>query len=157
MADADTEFVAPISRDVHSKRVAVMHRNITRYREDFNYETRKESTAYVAPDEGEKYYACAFCGGTREEFRRMCETIADNIKKDVHNGIRAIWGDESHLNRYFIDNRPTLTLPPNYMAPVTNPYFVPYIQHQYKDFKKVEKGDAVRYLTVDPNDYKDIL
>lgn len=155
--DADTEFIRPIDRSVNGYRVAVMHRNITRYREDFNYESRKDSTAYVSPEEGEKYYACGFCGGRREEFIRMCEVLSNNIKKDVKNGIRAIWGDESHLNRYLIDNKPTLTLPPNFMCPSTNPYFVPYIQHQNKDFKKVNKEDTEKLLTVNYKDYEDLI
>lgn len=159
MLDADTRFMRHIYNDesVNGYRVGVLHRNITRYRKDFNYESRVKSTAYVKPDEGEKYYACGFCGGQKEQFLRLVEYMVQNIKQDAENGIRAIWGDESHINRYFINNTPTLTLPPSFMCPETNVFFVPFIQHRDKSFKRVEKEDAEKYLTINPKDYKNVI
>lgn len=154
VVDADVLFVKNVGNAVLDHRVGVLHRNIMRYRDEFNYERRIESTAYVPDDEGEKYFACGFVGGHRREFERMAKVISDNIRADIRNGIRAVWGDESHLNRYFIDNRPTLVLPPSYMCPETNPYFTPYIIHRAKDFKAINKEDTKDYLTVDPKEYE---
>ncbi|MEX2604633.1 MAG: hypothetical protein WD361_10535 [Gracilimonas sp.] len=152
--DAEAEFVAPINNSINDYRVATLHRNITRLRQDFNYESRIESTAYIAPHEGEKYYACGFVGGARREFLKMCETLSRNIRADIYNGIRARWGDESHINRYLIDNPPTTILPPNYMCPWGNPYFVPFIKHRDKQFKRVNVEDTEKYLVVNPKDYE---
>jgi hypothetical protein len=154
LIDSEAVFKQHVKQDILSYRVATLHRNITRFRQDFNYETRKESTAYVNPREGEKYYACGFVGGYRKEFKKMCSVITENIRTDINNNIRALWGDESHLNRYLIDNKPTLVLPPSYMCPFANNYFIPYIQHRDKKFKRVEKEDAKLYLKVNPEDYK---
>lgn len=155
MVDAEAEFMRPLN-GILDHRVAVLHRNIMRFRDEFNYETRKESTAYVGPIEGERYYACGFIGGRKKEFLRMAEVISDNVRTDIQNGIRARWGDESHLNRYLIDNRPTLVLPPNYMCPETNPYFIPYIMHHDKQFKRINKPDTDRFLTVNPKEYENV-
>lgn len=153
LLDAEAEFKKQVGNGVLGHRVATLHRNIMRFRDEFNYETRKDSTAYVAPDEGEKYYACGFVGGAKSEFIRMAGVIAKNIRTDIDNGIRARWGDESHLNRYLIDNRPTLVLPPSYMCPEGNVYYRKYIVHRDKDFKRVNIEDTDKYLKVNPNDY----
>lgn len=154
LIDSEAVFKKSVGKNILDYRVATLHRNITRFREDFNYEIREESTAYINPSEGEKYYACGFIGGEREEFKNLCSVITKNIRIDIENGIRALWGDESHLNRYLIDNKPTLVLPPSYMCPARNVYFVPYIQHRDKEFKLMETSDVKKFLKIDPEDYK---
>jgi len=154
LIDSEAIFKKKINNHILSKRVATLHRNITRFRSEFNYEDRKDSTAFVDKNEGEKYYACGFVGGENKEFKRMLKKISENIRKDIGKGIRAIWGDESHLNRYLIDNPPTLVLPPNYMCPETNPYFIPYIKHRDKQFKRVNKTQVKKYLNIDKKDYE---
>lgn len=155
LVDAEADFVRFIhDDDILGDTVATLHRNIMRLRKDYNYETRKESEAYVAPDEGEKYYACGFVGGKREEFGAICAWMTKTIRKDIANGIRAIWGDESYLNRYFIDNPPMRILPPSFMCPQGNPYFLPFIVHRNKNFKRVDVKEAKQFLTIDPKDYE---
>ena len=80
------------------------------------YEEREGSTAYVSKQEGLVYYAGGFNGGKSLPFLEMSEQIKDNIDKDFQNNIIALWHDESHMNRYFINNPPT-TLSPSYCYP----------------------------------------
>ena len=47
----------------------------------------------------------------------MAKIITENIYQDLKNNIIAIWHDESHLNRFYIDNKPTLILSPSYCYP----------------------------------------
>jgi histo-blood group ABO system transferase len=47
----------------------------------------------------------------------MAHYMQENIKADLAKNIIAIWHDESHLNRYFIDNKPTKILSPSYCYP----------------------------------------
>ncbi len=44
----------------------------------------------------------------------MSQAIETNIDSDLNKGIIAVWHDESHLNRYFIDHPPTKILCPSY-------------------------------------------
>lgn len=48
----------------------------------------------------------------------MAKTISENIEIDLkeHN-IIAQWHDESHMNRYFHQNTPTIELSPSYCYP----------------------------------------
>lgn len=81
-----------------------------------SYEANPISTAYVSPEEGEIYYAGGFNGGTSDAFLKMSFCIKKNVDKDLENNYIAVWHDESHLNRYFIDNPPK-TLSPSYCYP----------------------------------------
>src|SRR6056297_558951 len=63
LIDGDAYFNQEITlKELKINFACTLHRNITRKRKDFNYETRPESTAYVADNEGEKYFACGFVG-----------------------------------------------------------------------------------------------
>lgn len=87
----------------------------------YPYERNRHSTAYIPYGEGFHYIQAAFYGGFSADFLEMSQTIADNIDKDLENGIVALWHDESHTNRYLYDymskgNNPLL-LDPSYLIP----------------------------------------
>jgi histo-blood group ABO system transferase len=50
--------------------------------------------------------------------------ISKNIKIDFEKNFIAVWHDESHLNRYMIDNTPTKILTPSYCYPEN--MYLPY-------------------------------
>jgi histo-blood group ABO system transferase len=116
--DADMIFVDQVGREVLGERVATIHPGFWNSpRKAFSYETNPQSTAYIDVNEGEHYYAGGFNGGKRDAFLKMSKVISENINKDLENGHIAVWHDESHLNRYLIDHKPTVILDPSYCFP----------------------------------------
>lgn len=71
--------------------------------DNFGYERRPESTAYVPYGQGKHYVCGAFNGGTSKDFLKMCKKLKANVQKDLDNNIVARVDDESHLNAYLID------------------------------------------------------
>jgi len=118
--DADMKFVGDVGEEILPEKesnglVGTEHPGFYGGRRG-TYETNKESTAYVAPDEGVTYCAGGFNGGTSEAFLKMSKTIKERVDKDLEKDIIAIWHDESQMNRYFIDNHPKI-LNPSYCYP----------------------------------------
>ena len=113
--DADMLFVSIVGDEILSDRVATQHPGYIGRRG--TYETRRESTAHVGPTEGAHYFAGGFNGGSTKEFLKMVATLTQNIQSDLSKNIIAVWHDESHINRYFIDNPPTRVLSPSYCYP----------------------------------------
>lgn len=110
--DADMQFVAPVGDEIISKRVGTLQPN---YLFDPKpYETNPISTSCINRGEGKHYFAGAFYGGTRDEFIKLIKTAMTNINTDLARGVIASVNDESHLNRYFVDNEPTLILNASY-------------------------------------------
>ena len=113
--DADMLFVDTVGDEILSDRVATLHPGYFNRRG--TYEHRKASTAYVSPEEGTHYFCGGFHGGSAIEFLKMSRIITENILKDLSHNFIAVWHDECHLNRYFIDNPPTCILSPSYCMP----------------------------------------
>jgi hypothetical protein len=78
------------------------------------YEPNPLSTAYVHISEGRHYFAGAFYGGTKDAFMHLIEKTNERVHTDLARGYIAWANDESHLNRYFIDMKPTKILSPSY-------------------------------------------
>ncbi len=118
--DADMRFIAPVGREIFSDVVATRHFGYTGQRG--TYETNPHSRACVYPHEGTYYYAGAFYGGKLEKVINNWELLIDQVDTDLANNFIAIWHDESHLNRFFIDHPPTLMLPIEYCFPEAWPW-----------------------------------
>jgi histo-blood group ABO system transferase len=115
--DADIAIVDKVGEEVLQDLVGVLHPyKFFENKDIYPYEKRKESTAYVADQNHDKYYAAAFVGGKTKNFLEMAKVISDRVEEDEKNGIIAKWHDESHLNKYFNENNPTSLLP-SYMFP----------------------------------------
>lgn len=113
--DADMRFVAPVGEEILSDLVGTQHPGFVGKRG--SYETDPLSTACVLKKEGKIYFAGGFYGGKREEFFKLLKRTNEQIDKDLERDYIAVWHDESHLNRYFIDHPPTLVLNPSYCYP----------------------------------------
>lgn len=111
-SDADMLFVDYVGDEILGDLVGTQHPGYVDKRG--TYETNPISTACVKNNEGERYYAGGFYGGTRFEFFKLIKFLRKQIEIDAAKNYIAIWHDESHLNRYFIDHRPTVVLSPSY-------------------------------------------
>ena len=114
--DVDMGLVDKVGDEVLSDLVATMHPYQSFYpKEQRSYDRNSQSLAYVpVGEEGEYYYAGGFNGGSTKRFLEMAEVLADRVNKDLERGVIALWHDESQMNRYLIDNPPTLSLTPSY-------------------------------------------
>lgn len=144
--DIDMLFVDCVDNTILSDRIATIHPGFKGGRGTPEY--RQNSTAFVGSNEHMVYYAGGFNGGSSSEFLKMCKHISNNINIDLRNGVVAIWHDESHMNRYFIDNNPTNVLDPGYCYPdYPPPYIIPYqkkllaLVKNHDELRKIEKYD----------------
>jgi histo-blood group ABO system transferase len=112
--DADMLFVAPVGAEILGERVATMHGGFLGKRG--TYETNKLSAAYVDKQSRRSgtYFAGAFYGGSSNEFLNQVAELKKRVDQDLDRNVIAIWHDESHLNRYYIDFKPTKVLSPSY-------------------------------------------
>ena len=136
--DADVYLEDMVDTEILENLVGTLH--VGYYlspRARFTYDNNPLSTAYIKKSEGEYYFIGAFFGGCRDAIIQMAKTIERNIKKDLkeHHYI-ALWHDESHLNRYFLDNLPTKILSPEYLS-------TPYHKFQRRRIVQIQKGNKV--------------
>lgn len=123
-SDADMLFVADVGDEILSSLVATQHPGFVGKRG--TYETNKKSTACIRAHEGKCYFAGGFYGGSRDAFFKLVDTTTRKIQADLKKKFIAIWHDESHINRYFIDHKPSLILNPSYCYPEGSN--LPYVQ-----------------------------
>ena len=113
--DADMLFVDTVGDEVLGDLVATIHPGFMGGRG--TPETRQQSLACVHPHEQMTYFAGGFNGGKSQHFLNMSEQINKNVDIDMNNNVVAIWHDESHMNRYLINNPPTTILNSSYCYP----------------------------------------
>jgi hypothetical protein len=98
-------------------------------------ETRKESTAYCPKPR--TYFCGGFNGGTAQAFLNMAVDIKWQTTFDHQKGIKAIWNDESHLNRYLYDNPPARVLSPAFCYPQDANEYYKHIWEKGGGYKNV--------------------
>lgn len=131
--NANAQILKPIGSEIFPSKeqgitVALHPVYKVRGRSSYTYETRPESTAYIAPNKGKYYVQGGFNGGRTRDYLLLARVCSKNIQIDKENNIIAVWHDESHLNKYVVDKMP-LVLGPEYVwepsqaygAPVPNP------------------------------------
>lgn len=117
--DADMLFVSDIGDEVLGDLVGTQHPGF--FNKRGTYENRSISTAFVSSCEGKYYFAGGFYGGAKDVFLHLTSSMCRHIQQDVSRGIVAVWHDESHLNRCFVDTPPTVVLSPDYCFPGFHP------------------------------------
>ena len=84
---------------------------------EFEYDRNRKSKAYIPYYKGEVYICGGINGGRTEAYIELIKTLNKNINSDIENGIIARWHDESHINRYILDNTCYKLLSPAYCYP----------------------------------------
>ncbi|XP_067295226.1 globoside alpha-1,3-N-acetylgalactosaminyltransferase 1-like [Pseudorasbora parva] len=84
-------------------------------REQFTYERRPESQAFIPHAEGDYYYGGAVIGGLLKDVHQLAKTCREQLDIDKSKSIEAVWQEESHLNKYFLYNKPSKVLSPEYL------------------------------------------
>lgn len=114
--DVDTKFYGHWGAESLGDLVAVIHPWFTDFqREKFTYERRPESQAFIPHEEGDYYYTAAAFGGSVQEVHKLTKACREHQTIDAANSIEAVWHDESHLNKYFLYNKPSKLLSPEYL------------------------------------------
>lgn len=114
-ADVDLEFVAPVGEEILGDLVATLHPELYGMpRMAFPYEAEEVSSACVEEDEGDYYYTSELYGGLVSEMNKLARACSLLILQDQANRVEARGLEESYLNRYLIDHRPTWVLSPEY-------------------------------------------
>jgi len=75
-----------------------------------------DSTAFIPHGAQNRYFCGGFFGGSSNEFIQASEKIRSNIDNDLSRGVMALWHDESHLNKYFFENAPSVILDNHFSA-----------------------------------------
>lgn len=70
------------------------------------FEDNKNSTAFSYKEEYDLsvYRQGCFWGGKSEHVLKMIKECSEKVDIDTANGIMAKWHDESHMNRFFLEN-----------------------------------------------------
>ncbi|KAG7320817.1 hypothetical protein KOW79_015232 [Hemibagrus wyckioides] len=113
--DVDQEFTNPVGTEILGKMTATLHPlYYGKPRHVYPYESNSDSQAYVAMGEGDYYYSSEFYGGLCSKVLAMAQACSLLILKDQDKGVRAQELEESYLNRYLINHRPSCVLSPEY-------------------------------------------
>ncbi|XP_074469267.1 globoside alpha-1,3-N-acetylgalactosaminyltransferase 1-like [Sebastes fasciatus] len=116
MMDIDSVFYNRFGAESFSRLSAVLHRGYYKQgRNEFPYERRIESKAFIPADEGDYYYTAAVWGGYLEDMYKLVKYCYMQSEEDAKNKIEAVWQEESHLNKYLLYNKPTKVLSPEYL------------------------------------------
>lgn len=70
------------------------------------FETNPKSLSFVDVNKDRPliYYQGCLWGGKNPEVFKMIDMLEERVNIDLQNDIIAIWHDESHINRYLIEN-----------------------------------------------------
>ena len=114
--DADMLFVDNIGDEILSDITATIHPGfISDTTAFYAYQRNPISSAFIQLDQGEHYYCGGFNGGFK--YLDMCRELVKLIDIDLRKNICAIHHDESYLNRFLLDVKPTCILSPEYCYP----------------------------------------
>jgi glycosyltransferase involved in cell wall biosynthesis/SAM-dependent methyltransferase len=145
--DVDCLFVDNIGPEIIGDLVGVQHCGFTNGKGPF--ETNPASRLFISdsyPKKYKNYFGGGFSGGRRDKYMELAKWCKDVIDRDVANNVIPVWHDETAINRYFLDNEPTVILTPSYHYPQSN-------IESYKK-KWLPKTFAPKILLLDKNHHE---
>jgi len=110
--DADMLVIDTVGEEIFGNRVAAVHGKFKK--KPGNFDRNPLSLAYVPLEITNPYFCGGFQGGSN--YLEDSEKLAKRIDIDYTNGIIALWHDESHWNRYCLDNPPDIILSHQYCS-----------------------------------------
>ncbi|XP_058632888.1 globoside alpha-1,3-N-acetylgalactosaminyltransferase 1-like [Onychostoma macrolepis] len=114
--DVDSKFYGRWGAESLGRLVGAIHPWYYKtHHEWFPYERRPESQAYIPYSEGDYYYGGAVIGGLAKDVYQLAKTCREQLDIDAAKSIEAAWQEESHLNKYFLYNKPSKLLSPEYL------------------------------------------
>jgi histo-blood group ABO system transferase len=75
------------------------------------WETRPASAAFIPRDQRKDYVCGGVWMGTHDGIHRLCRDLSNAVQNDLDKNLIAKFHDESHLNRWRIDNQHALLTP----------------------------------------------
>lgn len=144
--NANMLFIKKVTREIlpyQEGLLGVLHPGFQdKPRELFTYDENPLSSAYISKNEGEHYFMGGFNGGKSDAYLSLIRSLDKNIKADLDRNIIALWHDESHLNRYFIDH-PCKILSKSYGTPqkrTLNPFTYSDVKVIIRDKSRAKYG-----------------
>jgi histo-blood group ABO system transferase len=110
--DADMLITDFVDEEIFGKRVCAIHGKFKK--KPGNFDRNPLSCAYVPEHIVTPYFCGGFQGGSN--YLKDAEGLAHKIDTDEKNGVMAAWHDESHWNRFLLDNPPDVILPYHYCS-----------------------------------------
>ena len=132
--DADMSILGDIGDEIFGEIVVCRHAwQFELEPIEYCYDRNILSNAYVKEGEEQEYFYGTFQGGSSKKFLEMCKILSDSIKTDLERSYITIWQDESHLNRYLIDNPPDKILDVSFAVPFDDPSMPCYLNQYIHD------------------------
>ncbi|XP_068077367.2 globoside alpha-1,3-N-acetylgalactosaminyltransferase 1, like 2 isoform X1 [Danio rerio] len=143
--DVDSKFYARWGVETLGRLVGAIHPGYFKtQREHLPYERRPESQAFIPYSDGDYYYGGAVLGGAVKDVYEVAKTCREQLDIDAAKSIEAAWQEESHLNKYFLYNKPSKLLSPEYLWQAHLP--------QPKEVKIIRSCHVIKnYAAVRPN------
>jgi hypothetical protein len=137
--DCDLQVVKAVDEFEFHDLFAVSHPAKLFNDDMWDIETNPISTAYLDPNNIGHYVQGCFWGGRPSEIIKMVTQLKKNAEIDLEKNFIAKWFDESHLNKYFFDNKnivsqvsSSYSYPENWNLPIEK-----FIIHRDKDTTKL--------------------
>ncbi|KAL2090784.1 hypothetical protein ACEWY4_013047 [Coilia grayii] len=113
--DVDQVFVGRFGPEALGDSVALLHSHFyRRFKILWTYDHNPKSRANMLEAPGDFYYHAAVFGGSWQRVREITDSCYRTIMEDKENGVEALWHDESHLNKYLWEHKPSRVLSPEY-------------------------------------------
>lgn len=128
--DADTYVNQPVYENnffSHDKPFfGVQHPNFVKLRGVFDFNPLSKASVNENDDLSTYWQAC-FWGGKGKEFLELSKELEKRTNQDFEKKVIALWHDESHLNKYFIERKEKVyTYDPSYAYPQKRPIIKPF-------------------------------